>query len=291
MPDIAVFFSCALAHADVSKPTWNISGLTLSPLNDQVHRLSFRASQEAHFSYAMSTEVVLTTVDSSFVWGNKLAVLGDAGRSQALVIFDLKNRKEIDWLFCYEPQRIGATWVAYVEFYPAHSTGNPRDVVLVYDLARSPRDNRLEVSSPLRLPPHRRDYPVHVGIPVYPDSNAQEKTYINEVVSEGNSGQILGPPFFLLLSSKRLVFLCSIGSDYDDYVTYLIAVDLSKGLRNAYSKTVPIPFAQLPKRTGNPNFLPALKLQEAGAMAVRILLSKPDYGTISIVVKIPPSPA
>jgi hypothetical protein len=276
--------------AEDSKPAWNITGLTVSPLNDEFRTLIFRASHGSEVAYSASLKVVLTTVSSSFVAENKLAILGEAGNAQAVVIYDLEKRQESDWFFCYQPRRISETWIAYVEYYPSHSTGNPIDVVMIYDLGRSSIDNRLQESDRSQ-PKDQMRYPIRVGVPVYPDSNARERSYNNEEASPNNSLQILGPPFFLLLSSKQLIFLGSSGSDYSNYVTTLISVDLAKGLDNARSQTIAIPFDQLPKRKENPDFLTALKLEEAGPMAVRIMLPKADYGVDSLLVNIPePAP-
>ncbi len=284
---LLLFLSITIGGRCDNASSWQISNLTLKERRERSRNLQFSVAHDRQSAINVTAEVVLTRIDSSFVAGDKLAVLGDAGRAQAVIVFDLRQAREIDWFFCYEPKRISPQWIVYVEFYPAHSAGYSTDVVLIYDLGKTPSDNCLDSRGAVHLPPSIGDYAVRVGIPVYPESNASQHSYLNEVESPSRSVIVLGPPFFLLLSSKELVFLSHQGRDAHDYITHLIAVDLSKGVSDARTETINLPFDELPRKSNNPNFLHATRLEEVGPRLVRLILPKEDYGVDSLMVHIP----
>jgi hypothetical protein len=154
---------------------------------------------------SIAAHVPLTKVEDSFVFNDKLVVLGQAGRAEAVVVFDLLARRKSDWFYCYQPRHIGKGWITYVEWYPGHSSAEPTDVVLAYDLALSPMENRLAKENDITLPPRLNDSPSRVGFPIYPASNAQQKSYVNRVASLMQAEHILGSPLLLLASDKLVI--------------------------------------------------------------------------------------
>jgi hypothetical protein len=231
-------------------------------------------------TFQIRDPVVLTDLRSSFVSENKLTLLGAAGRAQAVVVYDLESKKKLDWFFCYQPQQISSDLIAYVEFYPSHAAEEPTDVVLIYDLRKSPEQNRLTSRTD-------RGGHIQVGTPVYPQENARKRSYANAAANINEARHVLGPPFFLLLSSQRLVFLSAEGEDARNYRSSLIVIDLFKGPDNAPIVTLPIPADQFNATPENPSFLRATSLQEISPTEVRLSVPKSQYGVDSITVHIP----
>jgi hypothetical protein len=75
---------------------------------------------------------------------NKLVVRGMVNASGSQVaIFDLGSSNLIDKFFCYLP-RISPDghYVAFIKFYPAHFAGKTESHFMVYDLGKTPWENR-----------------------------------------------------------------------------------------------------------------------------------------------------
>jgi hypothetical protein len=128
--------------ADAPEAEWNVAGLSLSPRSAGVQRLQASISKGTT-AYDVSVDVRLTEVSEHFVFGNKLVVLGPAGKAYAAAVFDLSARALVDWFYCKEATRVSESLIASVEWYPDHGARWPTDVVLVYDLEKSPQENRL----------------------------------------------------------------------------------------------------------------------------------------------------
>jgi hypothetical protein len=234
----------------------------------------------------LGAEVHLTAISESFISNDKLIAMGDAGRAQAVVVLDLLTKREVDWFYCYRPRRISDDWIVYIEFYPAHGTGEPTDVVLLYDLKGSPMDNRLERTADQRFPPSYSDNPIHVGIPIYPPMNASQRSYENHVASGDQSFHILGTPM-VLLPSKKLILDVSESLDSRISRNYLASVDLSGGTASPVSRSIDIPWNKLPKAGENPQHLAITGMEALSQNAVRIYVPEREYGVSSIVVDIP----
>lgn len=278
----------AVISVAASEQHWKINKTSLMPHDEFFRKLIVNVSEPSRLKeFELTAKVVLTTVDSYSISGDKLVLLGQAGRSQAVVILDLKQGKEIDWFFCYEPQLVSRNWIAYVEFYPSHGSDYPTDVVMIYDLSKDPIENRMHATGHLAMPPGRFDRPVQVGIPVYPEANASQGSYINAVRNEQEVKNVLGPPFFLMLANHRLLFLSYTGQDFSNYYNHLVVVDLSKGLLHPEITTVEIPKDQLKKPGENPNFVKATGMKEVSPDEVRLFVPKSEYGVDSVLVKIP----
>ncbi|HXE90968.1 MAG TPA: hypothetical protein VNK82_08410 [Terriglobales bacterium] len=239
-------------------------------------------------SFELSDGVPLTRITEHFVSGNELVLLGEAGRAQAVVIFDLIHRTKVDWFYCYKPQRLSERWIVYVEYYPALGEGEPTDVVLLYDLGKTPAENRLKRHAG-PLPPGKHDSPIEVGVPIYPEANAEGSSYVNHVESVSLARHVLGTPNFLLLPSKHFVFVSSEGKEFKDLKNYVVMISLAEGMHKPKLTRIEIPKREFKKAGENPAFVKVTRLEEAAPNAVRLYVPESEYGVGSIVVELPGS--
>jgi len=207
---------CQVSQRDPARE-WVIRAVTLAPEGEQQPKVMNATiwDKTHNETVELAADVSIINILESFVWKDRLVIFGDAGRTQEVVIFDLLARQKIEGYFCYAPVRVSDSWIIYVEFYYS-STRWPTDVLLAYDLAKSPIDNRLGKAPNLRISPDKTEYPTRVGMPIYPDSNVKQKSFTNQISDRKDERYILGSPF-LLLPSKRLVFI--VGEEYG-YLNY-----------------------------------------------------------------------
>lgn len=292
---IACFFLCSHLWAHGSRRSWAIESVSLTPAGTiaeadgvKVQRLQAKvADKTTSEAVTFDAEVTLDRVGDTFIGNDKLVVLGSAGRADGVVIFDLVSKKEIDWFYCYSPRRLSEDWIIYVEFYFSLGPREPTDVVLIYDLAKSPEDNRLKNNPGRLLPPGIKDIPIEVGSPIYPESNAQQKSYANIVSGVEAARNVLGSQY-LLLSSKRLVFRVSAGADDKTSRNWIMVVDLSHGFENPRTKAVDIPTGEFRKNEGySSRMVEITKMEIVSASAVRLYVPESKYGVSSIVVNVP----
>lgn len=141
-------------------------------------------------------------------------------RSEILIV-NLRTGEVIDTIWGL--RGIGALskngrFMAYVEHIPRRDYGKPyREVLLIYDLERSPVENRLDsqyVSDPMAS-----------GIPVFPEENVEQKNYDYTVERWEQESFFFSP--FLWLEDDRIFFV----EWRHPGVNYLIRIDLTKGIR------------------------------------------------------------
>lgn len=276
---LALLTPCLMA----SEAEWRVDRISLTPGNDSAGQLSVGVSSVSG-AFEIVSEVPLTKVTDNFVFRDRLVVMGNYGRAFAVAIFDLTSRKALDWFGCREAVRISQSWIASVEWYPEHGMRWPTDVVLIYDLEKTPGQNRLlNAEVPSTLPPIS-DLPIAVGFPVYPTANALEESFRNVVPSAGAAVSILGAPYFTLLSSRLLVFVAAQGKDYPSSENHLVVVDLSHGLLRPPARVVEIPKASFTKFGHNPKMTQILRMEGVGEHSVRLFLPQSEYGVASEVV-------
>jgi hypothetical protein len=291
---LPVTLLCGVATAAVRKAEWKIGNISLTPqrqwsaqkLNVAVLPVSRKSTRRR---FELSANVPLTHVNEYFVSGSRLVVFGDADRVQAVVIFDLLHRKKLDWFLCYEPHRVSENWIVYREWYPSHATGTPMDVVLLYDIDKSPAENRMNKSDP--IPRLDTDSPVRVGVPIYPPSNAEEKSYDN-LSQEGQQGEmhVVEGHSFAKLNDHRLVFVGGEGHDASDMRNFLVVVDFRKGLSSPEYTQLEVPMDQWkPPSWVSPHFVQVLGIQPISNSKVRLLVPPDQKGIDSIVMEIPRS--
>jgi hypothetical protein len=282
---VGLLGTCLLA---AEPPTWKIDKVSLAPESDLVGRLTVGLSKDTT-TFEITSEVRLTALSDHFVVRDRLVVVGEVGehgRASGVVIFDLTNRKLLDWFVCWEATRVSESWIAFVEWYPEHGERWPTDVVLVYDLDKSPSQNRVgKVKLPFTAP-SIADASVAAGIPVYPYANAVEESYANLAPSAESAIRVLGAPYFLLLPSRWLVFVAVQGKDYPSSQNRLVVVDLSHGLRRCTAKTVDIPREGFTKYGRNPKMIQIDRMEAVGEHSVRLFLPESEYGVGSEVVNL-----
>jgi len=181
--EISVVAGLMLMGAGSAAPAspWRVENVSLRIDSERESTLTVRASDGAAGGLVnIESKVRLTDVEQSFVLGDKLAVMGRAGRTWSVVILDLAKGQEIDSFACALPQRLSTNRIAYVEWYPDHFV-EPREVVLIYDLTKSPMENRLPGVRAARIPAPITDISAAVGLPVYPEWNVRNRSYRNAV--------------------------------------------------------------------------------------------------------------
>jgi hypothetical protein len=269
-----------------SESTWKVDKVSLTPESNLAGRLTVGLSRGGS-TFEITSEVRLTAVSDEFVFRDRLVVIGkvgERGQASGVVIFDLASRKLLDWFVCWEAMRISESWIASVEWYPEHGMRWPTDVVLIYDLDKSPGQNRLANAQPRFTPQLIGDSSVAVGFPVYPAANAVGGTYTNVVPDAESAVRVLGAPFFLLLPSRWLVFVAAQGTDYASSENHLVVVDLSHGLLKPPARNVEIPREGFKKTGKNPDMTQIEGMEPVGEGSVRLLLPESEYGVNNEVV-------
>jgi hypothetical protein len=283
---IALFGVVGVGRA--TPASWTVVKLNLAPATERSHTLTATVKSDIPArEVELSTTVTLTSVREYFVSSGKLIVMGEAGRAQEVVILDLLARREADWFYCYYPQRVSEGLIAYVEFYPSMSAETPTDVVLLYDLTKSPTDNRLVRAPTEIIPAPISASPIQVGIPIYPQLNASGKSYTNHVRSGSVAVERVLAHTFVLLPPKRIIFVAAQGEDFARSHDYLAVVDLSRGFSNATYGTLDIPTDELTRPGENRQFVQVSRAEAISEDTVRLYVPQTEYGVNSIVTKIP----
>lgn len=296
---VFIGFGLLLPGHDISgdpPQEWKIENLSLVPDTSPAARLPAGAvanrltvsvlNRTSGVRFDVSSDVRMAGVKDSFTFGNKLVAMDDSGNASTVVVFDLIRRQLIDWFYCYAPRRISENWIAYVEWYPAHATGEPKEIVLVYDLARAPAENRLPSARRLPIPAPITAGPTQVGIPVFPESNARLGSYLNMVEDSAEGDLVLQHAGYVLLPGDRLVFAAAQGHDFPHMHDYLVVVDLSRGVDHPTIDLLDIPKDQLQKPGENPQFVQITGMEQASENAVRLFVPAAEYGVSSIVVNL-----
>jgi hypothetical protein len=273
-----------------SPSLWKVNKVSLIPQTEE-WKQGFTASvtEVKHGkTFELSADVPLTRIDDYFVSGTRLIAMGEAGRAAAVVIFDLKTREKIDWFYCYQPQRISENRIVYVEWYPGHGAGTPNDVILLYDVTKTPISNRLESAAPMPIPAPDEASPVTVGIPIFPESNVIRKSYRNGSDDTENA-EFSVAHTFLQIDPRRIVFVAAKGKDYSSMIDYLVVVDFPDGIANPAIQKLDIPKDQLKSSGSNPQFVEVVGIKAISENSVRLYVPKSKYGVEDVVVNLSPS--
>jgi hypothetical protein len=173
-----------------------------------------------------------------------------------------------------------------VEWYPAHGAGNPKDVILLYDLTQSPGSNRLDSAVPMPIPAPDKANPVTVGIPIFPESNVLGKSYRNGSDDTDNTEYSVAHTF-LQMNSKRIIFVGAKGRDYSSMSDYLVIVDFQDGINNLAIQKLEIPKDQLKSPGDNPQFVEVIGIKAISENSVRLYVPKSKYGVEDVVLNLP----
>jgi hypothetical protein len=267
---------------------WKVNKVTLVPHTEE-WKQGFTASiteVKQGETFELSADVPLTRIDDYFISDTRMVAIGEAGRAAAVVIFNLKTREKIDWFYCYQPQRISETRIVYVEWYPSHGAGNPKDVILLYDLAKSPASNRLGSAVLMSIPAPEKASPVTVGIPIFPESNVLQRSYRNGSNDADNTEYSLAHTF-LQMTPQRIVFVAAKGRDYSSMSDFLVIVDLLDGINNLAIRKLEIPKYQLNSPGDNPQFIEVTGIKAISESSVRLYVPKSKYGVEDVVLNLP----
>jgi hypothetical protein len=268
---------------------WKVNKVTLVPHTEE-WKQGFTASiteVKQGETFELSADVPLTRIDDYFISDTRMVAIGEAGRAAAVVIFDLKTREKIDWFYCYQPQRISETRIVYVEWYPAHGAGTPKDVILLYDLAKSPASNRLGSAVPISIPAPEKASPVTVGIPIFPESNVLQRSYKNSSNDADNTEYSVAHTF-LQVNPKRIAFVGVKGKDYSSMSDYLVIVDLFDEIDNVALQKVEIPKGQLKTSGDNPQFIEVTGIKALSGDSAQLHVPRSKYGVEDVMLNLPP---
>ena len=207
-------------------------------------------SKKFHFEILRTT----TNKPSSFVLSNlttqvrkldiyqdRLVVYGSVeSKASCLTVVDLQRGEELDFLLGYHPQRSSTgRYVIYRKFYPRFSPPEVQsDLILIYDLARNPNENRkgggsspvgLRVGSPEHLLASER-----VGYPIYPLANVRERSYRVWVEKAAQRHLVVGG-FLWGQQDERVLFV-----DRQEGKDSVVVVDLTGGLERPKVAKLPL---------------------------------------------------
>jgi hypothetical protein len=206
LPALLFFASTLIVAAPTER--WRIDSLSLVIDSERESALTLKAyNTQGLRGVDLTTKVRLTKIEESHLVGDRLAVLGQAGQAATVVIFDLSKGQELDWFYCILPPVLDSR-IAYMEFYPPHISGVLREVVLVYELAKSPADNRLLSSRDRASPTPITGVPTEVGIPIYPQWNVQNSSYRYVAENPDEEEELFPIPTpFVSLGNNRLAWI------------------------------------------------------------------------------------
>jgi len=152
--------------------------------------------------------------------------------STGLHIVDIKENTLVDQFWCYEPVLSPSRrfWV-YEKFYAPHGLkATQTTVVLIYDMEKSPLENRVPVEGYTEWPLEQ------VGLPVYPEPYVEAQTYVLVEEQEANPFWYLqASPFLWSADPNEVVFLCN-----HQKQTYIVRVNLSSGIEKPKIFSAPI---------------------------------------------------
>jgi len=188
-------------------------------------------------SYFIEMKNLTTDIQKFNIYKDKIIVFGYVGSniSDSVTIIDLKSNKELDFILCYKPQLSETSrYLGFKKFYPRFSPNEVQsDLVLIYDLEKSPSDNRVDekfkkirreeinIASP--------EYTVlseNVGHPIYPSENVESQTYFVWIDSL-EERHLITSSFLWLGQDDNILFI-------DQYKSkkWIVLIDISNGLGN-----------------------------------------------------------
>jgi len=154
---------------------------------------------------------------------NLLIIFGNLKRAEIVFIVNLWKGQLIDEFWCYDPVLSPSEhYLVYEKFYPYHGLpGSQTTVVLLYDLQKSPSENRIPVEGYTSWPESQ------VGLPVYPEPYVKAQAYVlPEQQLENPNWYSLTSPFLWHQDSNDIVFLCN-----HEGQTNIARVNISDGVK------------------------------------------------------------
>jgi len=175
----------------------------------------------------------IRSIEKLYLFENdKLVVHGKLKQADIIYVIDCKTRKVVGMFWCYDPVLSPSKrfWT-YEKFYPYHGLKSIQTtVVLVYDMQRTPLENRVPVKGYTEWPK------VQVGLPIYPRPYVEAKAYV--LLRQ----QQKEPPWYLRSSpllwstnATDVVFLCN-----HEKVTYVVRVNVAAGIEKPKIFSAPV---------------------------------------------------
>ncbi len=186
---------------------------------------------------AVRMKNMTTAIERLDISEKQLIVFGYVGNNIAsgVTLIDLEGKKETDFIICYRPQLSDTKrYLIYEKFYPRFAPAEAKSsLILVYDLEKDPRDNRIEkkykniIGKSRRIcDPEYLSASTNAGFPVFPKRNAKEQTYFVWEPSLKRRNHVLTYLKHLWLEyDNKIMFVNQIREEYQ-----LISADISDGL-------------------------------------------------------------
>jgi hypothetical protein len=306
---MCIVWFAAGAFATESADRWKVENISLKPRAELIEGTSFSWNDltlnvldvQRRAAFTLSAKVALSEVREPILYGNKLAIVGIAGNTEEVVIFDLSRRTEIDWFYCNGAKQIIPGKLVIAEFQPNHLGGVLLDdVLMLYDLSKSPSENRIKAARNTHYPlPVGADGEgvTEIGIPIYPQDNANEGNYFQTPRGSGEAVLMVYLDTMVALAPERLLFVAQRETDAAGAVTWLEVLDLPRGVTKAKSRRIEIPKKQLhpdPRwvklhQPFNPNLVQISQIEVISPAEVRLHVPAEEYGVDHLDVQIPDS--
>jgi hypothetical protein len=281
---------------------WKVKSISLKPRAELIDGTSFNweditlnvSDMQHRTDFTLSAKVALSEVREQYLYGDKLAVVGIAGNTEEVVIFDLRRREEVDWFDCDGAKQVLPGKIVIAMWVPNHPASTNDVVLMLYDLAKSPSANRLKnepnAHFPLSVEAQGEDT-IDVGMPIYPQENANLKSY--NPTSRESEDAIISADLntIVAVSAERLVFMAQKGFEDD----WLEVLDLPHGVAKAKSRRIEIPKEQLhpdPQwvklhQPFNPNLVSIGQIEVLSPTQIRLHIPAEEYGVDHLDVQIP----
>lgn len=304
---VCLFWLTGMAFAADATDRWKVGDMHLAPRAEVIEGTSFNRADitlnvtdmQRRTAFTLSAKVDLSEIRDTALYGDKLMIVGIAGNTEEVVIFDLLRREEIDWFFCNGAKQVVPGKIVIVEWQPNHLGGTVLDdVLMLYDLSKTPFANRLKAT-------HNTHYPLpvdadgegvtNVGVPIYPQDNANGGDYFQTPHEPGESFQMIYLDTMVALSQERVLFVVQRETDARDAITWLELLDLPHGLTKAKSRRIEIPKEQISPdpqwaklhQPFNPNLMSINQIEVLSPTQIRLHIPAEEYGVDHLDMQIP----
>jgi len=161
--------------------------------------------------------------------GNKLCVKGELARGGLILsIVDLNDLSVLDTLWATRELAVSSSskFLVYLSYSSAFTPSDFSPVVLLYDLAKTAKENRLGEDVTVE----------NGGRPIFPPENVQVESY-SPLLAEGRIGYT--SPFLWSIDDTKIVFFYLFDETRDEprrKTNFLAVVDISDGVENSRVK-------------------------------------------------------
>lgn len=303
---ICLFWIAEMVFAADAVDHWKIGDVRLAPRAELIEGTSFHRADltlnvtdfYSRTTFSLAAKVDLSEIRDTALYSDKLALWGIAGNTEEVVIFDLKRKAEIDWFLCNGVKQVVPGKLVISEWQPNHLGGVLlEDVLMLYDLEKSPFANRLKIGPNTRFPlplDEQDEAMTDVGIPIYPQANADKGDYFQQPSKAEEPFQMVYLDTLVAISQERIVFVAQRETDARDAVTWLEVLDLPHGVAKAKSRRIEIPKEKLhpdPQwvklhQPFNPNLVSIGQIEVLSPTQIRLHIPAEEYGVDHLDMRI-----